>query len=958
MRVESIRLRVYVEGILLPDTLWGTFSYSCSTRGVPTASLSIAAIPGFRAEEWARAMVFVCWSDAKIREETDDWPMLWSGEISGFSFRKTPYSREVDFDLIGELIYWKQCKLYYYNVNKNPFNQPSTGGLTIEQQKMKVFFGNSEFSVSSNIAGATTSNRLIETMRDSLTSKTLINPVKRFAKDCMSSNAFFRLANERIKLDERFALVNDKNISIMYGDRNIFFTQMEGNVSSSSADTPMLDVIERALAHLRYHITVNPQPKFIDTKKIDEINKSVDFDRVKSNIDVSCVQRTGKTLDDLGITQNTTDAKIDDIARNDVDDIVVRAISAPETLTEDERNILTSVDTTDEIVNEANDKSIASIASFLKKSRDELRDASSPPRTASSGAIEDKDEDMSPDSISQFLMLPDMDFALPPQCNVIYPDSSAVYAVSRDFINEPTRLAASVPVVTDSIRRIFIAPEFVLDARVPEERIGKNNGRGNGPRYPLPIPPHDKTIGSKFGLRRSPKKTPDGEAFQQHRGQDIKCSEGTSVYACEDGKVIVASFDERGGGKFIKIKHEGFISSYLHLSKIGAVVGQDVKAGQEIGKSGNTGNSSTGPHLHFEIIKDKGNRENPLPYLNKAIENERKIRDNQPIDNSATTAGGTVASEVIESDQPFDEFLYLTPEEEVKGIVPIIDVNMDRVTASFAGDQYDLFMKNYAQSAFSIERFAARPGTPLSLPWSPWIAVGFPALIVDPIRSYIATVTNIRCTYSHAGGGSASTIINLSSGRFWDEGDPYAWKNGEPKFIEKDGIQTFPDPEHGLFPPAFFPDLVPVNSYESAPEDGKDKFGGNNLGKRKIDAVYRSILGVDAIPYYASKRINEETGASVVFNGAVDGYTSNGSRIDSTIVGKYEASHTAGTNLTSSYTESQSKRLGMSQSQYMTDFLGAEGNSGGYYGNQFRQKIRLAVEEYIENGSSIRAFRG
>lgn len=71
-------------------------------------------------------------------------------------------------------------------------------------------------------------------------------------------------------------------------------------------------------------------------------------------------------------------------------------------------------------------------------------------------------------------------------------------------------------------------------------------------------------------------------------------------------------------GYYIKIKHyNGLYTLYAHGSSLVAKVGQEVKQGQLIMYSGNTGNS-TGPHLHFEVRVAPGgynNRVNPLNYL-------------------------------------------------------------------------------------------------------------------------------------------------------------------------------------------------------------------------------------------------------------------------------------------------------------------------------------------------------
>lgn len=102
-----------------------------------------------------------------------------------------------------------------------------------------------------------------------------------------------------------------------------------------------------------------------------------------------------------------------------------------------------------------------------------------------------------------------------------------------------------------------------------------------------------------------------------HGGNDISVATGTSVFAMDGGTVVSADtttnksnscssgYNSEGYcsfGKFIGIKHEiegkTYYSVYAHLSSISVNVGDKVTQGQEIGKSGNTGNSS-GPHLHI-----------------------------------------------------------------------------------------------------------------------------------------------------------------------------------------------------------------------------------------------------------------------------------------------------------------------------------------------------------------------
>jgi murein DD-endopeptidase MepM/ murein hydrolase activator NlpD len=97
-----------------------------------------------------------------------------------------------------------------------------------------------------------------------------------------------------------------------------------------------------------------------------------------------------------------------------------------------------------------------------------------------------------------------------------------------------------------------------------------------------------------------------------HRGLDIRASYEW-IKATKYGKVTYAGW-LGGYGMAVLIAHPGgYKSLYGHLSRITVREGQYVKQGQVIAKSGNTGRS-TGPHLHFELIKS-GAHLNPRGYL-------------------------------------------------------------------------------------------------------------------------------------------------------------------------------------------------------------------------------------------------------------------------------------------------------------------------------------------------------
>lgn len=71
------------------------------------------------------------------------------------------------------------------------------------------------------------------------------------------------------------------------------------------------------------------------------------------------------------------------------------------------------------------------------------------------------------------------------------------------------------------------------------------------------------------------------------------------------------AYQARGAGRYIKIRHGGqYTTVYMHLSRQLVKVGQQVRKGERIALSGNTG-GSTGPHLHYEFYIN-GNAVNPM----------------------------------------------------------------------------------------------------------------------------------------------------------------------------------------------------------------------------------------------------------------------------------------------------------------------------------------------------------
>jgi len=117
----------------------------------------------------------------------------------------------------------------------------------------------------------------------------------------------------------------------------------------------------------------------------------------------------------------------------------------------------------------------------------------------------------------------------------------------------------------------------------------------------MKTPINGARLSSSFGMR----KHPILGFNKMHRGTDFAAPMGTPVMASGDGIIIKASWCG-GGGNCVKIKHNStYQTVYAHLSKFAGNIkkGIRVRQAQIIGYVGSTG-MSTGPHLHYEVIKN------------------------------------------------------------------------------------------------------------------------------------------------------------------------------------------------------------------------------------------------------------------------------------------------------------------------------------------------------------------
>ena len=153
-----------------------------------------------------------------------------------------------------------------------------------------------------------------------------------------------------------------------------------------------------------------------------------------------------------------------------------------------------------------------------------------------------------------------------------------------------------------------------------------NLGVGGPQEDKVPTPfaspvPKATPITSPFGPRDN---SQNPGISSNHKGIDFGTPSGTALTAVTDGVISLMGNEAKGYGRWVEVKHEdGTASRYAHLSQVNVSKGQKVVPGQVIGRSGGKkgqpgAGNSTGAHLHFEILNERGVKVNPAPYLSGA----------------------------------------------------------------------------------------------------------------------------------------------------------------------------------------------------------------------------------------------------------------------------------------------------------------------------------------------------
>ena len=158
----------------------------------------------------------------------------------------------------------------------------------------------------------------------------------------------------------------------------------------------------------------------------------------------------------------------------------------------------------------------------------------------------------------------------------------------------------------DSIEAVVLSSPSAQDSAfrrwVEQENEFTLNHKSRKLDVPQLMAPVDGLVTSSF------------EAGRGHYAVDIASPKNTPVKSCYEGTVIYADWSSETGHVIIVQHERNLLSAYKHNSALLKSVGDFVRSGEAIAIIGNSGENSTGPHLHFELWYD-GYAINPEEYI-------------------------------------------------------------------------------------------------------------------------------------------------------------------------------------------------------------------------------------------------------------------------------------------------------------------------------------------------------
>jgi len=208
MKAKSSKAALFIEGRWVPFV---SINVTSTMGSAPVASIELVPLKECK-YFLPRTSVAIFVKDESYPDDAKPWVLLFSGEVMGFAFSKSPSSRSFTLSCVSESTYWDNAKQYYLNTAIIPGKVVGTGGTDILETKKtgdiaKAAGEETRYTVTTTKADIT--KRVLEEMNSG---KDLAEASLAIIKTISNVNSFYRFGQQKYRLNDRISFVSSGNL--------------------------------------------------------------------------------------------------------------------------------------------------------------------------------------------------------------------------------------------------------------------------------------------------------------------------------------------------------------------------------------------------------------------------------------------------------------------------------------------------------------------------------------------------------------------------------------------------------------------------------------------------------------------------------------------------------------------------------------------------------------------------
>lgn len=451
VKVDTVLARVYIEGVLFPFVK--TIQISESQGGV-SCQLEVPPSSELKPEEWKGAMCHIFYANARVLELFGGsmygppfelgWPIIFQGELSGFQESNGVQSETIMLQFVSHKRHFDQTLLYFYD----PLNKSTNSSIAAHNEAW--FIGNTTINLDTN-GVLSRQNQMLsilnQRMEDVLESggdgrniafSSLALEVLRSAR---TQHALFGYFDNKLKLSSRFAAYADPDVQNIL-KLTTFKNLMDSQVSRMPPYSSLMDSLEIMTNMMHYNWMHFSQPK------------------LREGVEDPSEERFGVTIKEVQeliievtkeLTRGETSTKLGTFTFGEVSD--TSFISPQEFADKVFENMYFAIGSASDINVLTRNSFIVILKEFTPISKKSVSDftkivlnldAQKVEKDSKKALFADQKNLEIRDELNEFTILPNMEFSHPPKCNVFLPSTMSNYGISRDHLQELTRLFARV----------------------------------------------------------------------------------------------------------------------------------------------------------------------------------------------------------------------------------------------------------------------------------------------------------------------------------------------------------------------------------------------------------------------------------------------------------------------------------------------------------------------------------